>query len=262
MAAITAAGIGAGATALSTLPALTPSQQSTIVRPGQLSGVGQQAADVTQQQLGGLQDIVQAGPGARAQRQATQAQTDLAQQLQQLQQRGGVPTQQQFQTGLEQAQRRFAPQQEALEQTFTNQRQQAAQEAALLGRDTADPVLAGQLAEQQQQQEQQLRAQEISFAAQQPQRQLQFASQRADVLGGLAQQARKNREALLSSGRQVLGQERRFQARTADKLSREPGALSGLGVGGDTGIPGVGLQTAAASAIPGGGIASGVSGLF
>lgn len=211
----------------------------------------QNARNATQAQFKSLQDVLSAGPGKRDFFRGIQSQRDLAAQLGQLSQSGGLPTEADITRTRGISDLLFQGQREAQNQSFQQQEVNASRRAALSGRSITDPVLQNQLAQQQTLQSRQLSAEQGSFATQlalqQPLQQLQFAAQRADVLGGLGQQAIQNRQSLLGLGQQISASEfDRRQAMMQAERSRGGGfggALTGAigGAGAGMGIAG-GLQ--------------------
>lgn len=207
------------------------------------SALEQQAGGVVGRQFKSLEELIGAGPGLQDVRAGLGAQRNLGAFLLQLQQSGGLPSQQDITqtTGL--AGQLFQGRRAGLEQAFERQRIGASRRAAVSGRSATDPVLANQLAQSQIRQESLLGAQQQAFgtslALQLPGQRLGFASQRAQVLGGLGQQGLTNRAALLGFGRQVLGQEQKFRL----GRGQQGGGLSGAIKGGFAGF-GAGLSAA------------------
>lgn len=161
------------------------------------------------QTLSDFQGAVNAGPGTADISAGAQAKRDFAASLQQAQQQGLGPTQQDIQGAQDLSGRLFRQQEVGLEQNFLQQQQGFAQQAALQGRNPLDPVFRNKLAQEQTRQQQQLQAQQgefaTMFAQQQPGQRLSLQKQRADVLGGLATQALANRQALASMGQSAAG---------------------------------------------------------
>jgi len=143
----------------------------------------------------------------------------------------------------------FAPQQAALDQQFIEEQQQTARLAAQLGRSQDDPVLRNLLFKSKLQQQGQLEAQKTAFRAQVPERELGFASQAAQLRSNLATQALANRQALLSLGSQLQGQERQFrlatgrQRREGTDITTSGGGMKGA-ISGFIGGLGAGAQLA------------------
>lgn len=210
------------------------------------------------------------GVGAADVQASTSAQRDLASTLQQLSQTGGLPGSKDLAAGQNFAQQAFAPQQVALNQAFEQQNQQFARAAALSGRSTTDPVFRNQLA-QQQTRDQELLAAQQNAAAQQfalalPGQRLQYQASRADVLGGLANQAFSNRQSLLQLGNTLANQERNYRLQTATRTNEQvqQGSLGQALLGGLRGfsagvnIAGNVFKTVASAAT--GGLAGGLLG--
>jgi len=185
------------------------------------------------------------------------AQRDVASELQRLAQTQGLPGAQDISRAQGFARDIFAPQQLALRQQFAQQRGQAAQQAAVLGRGPSDPVLLNKLAQSQAQQQALLGAQQGSLSAQfaqtLPTRRLGFLQQRAGVLGGLGQQAMQNRLSILGLGSQLLGQERGFQLQRGEQVGGTPGTSTGqrISQGIFGGIAGIGAAGSVAGAFGG-----------
>lgn len=196
-----------------------------------------------------FQSFVEAGPGEGAVRAGTSAQMSLANLIQQFQRTSGLPGAGAVRQSQAFAESAFAPQQEALDQSFEDQTQAAARRAAISGRSINDPVLAAKLGQEQTRQQAMLDAQQGAFGTQlaldAPNREISLASARADVLGGLATQALANRQNLLSLGNTLRQQERQFRLQTATKRNVQStevgigdrisgaisGGLSGMGAG-------------------------------
>ena len=218
------------------------SSQLLLGQEGAQEGQGREAA---QQGLAGFKDLINQGPGAQDVTAGLGAQRDLASQLQQYSQQGAIPSAEDIQQQNQLAGQLFAGRRQAITGAFAEQSQQAAQQAALMGRNPLDPVLRNKLAQQQTQQLNQLSADQGSFATQQalqqPQQRLGFAQQRAQILGGLATQALSNRQALAQLGSQLQQQQQNFRLSAAGKQSTETsggglqgaltGAIGGIGAG-------------------------------
>lgn len=125
----------------------------------------------------------------------------------------------------------FRPQQVGLEQTFESQLQQANQQAALMGRDVNDPILRAKLAQEQSRQQALLTAQQgaygIQYAENAPrermQRELSLMGNRQELLQGLAANALRNREALVSMGSQIGATEFNKRLSTAERWQKTKG---------------------------------------
>ena len=197
-----------------------------------------------------LKGLTQAGPGQSDVTASVGAQHDLANLLQQAQATSGLPTQSDIKRSQDLTQALFAPQRTALSQAFEEQGVQAGRQAAFLGREGNDPILAAKLAQSQTRQgallesQQGAAAQQLAF--QLPGQRLQFAGQRADVLGNLANQAFQTRGSLLAQGNQLSQQERAFRAQTGTQqgTSTQQGSAAQALAGGFAGL-GQGLSAGA-----------------
>jgi hypothetical protein len=199
------------------------------------SGLENAAYGAQLNNLSSLTDLVNAGPGTSAVGDANQATNQYANMLQQFLGQGGLPNQQQIGQANNYANQIFAPQQEALKQSFYDQNIQNSRLAAKLGRPVNDPILANKLAFEQTRQQQMLGAQRGAFAAdfanQLPGRQLDLASAFSNVRQGLASQAFQNRQALLTMGQQLTNSERQYRLNAAGRTTNTTGS-SGGGLGG------------------------------
>ena len=178
--------------------------------PGEFeSGLRQQQQDLFDQ-LSAL--TTSSGLGASDVQASVGAQRGLADLLRQFQETSGLPSQGDITRSQDLTSALFAPQREALRQSFEQQGIQASRHAAFLGREANDPILANRLAQDQTRQQSFLSAQQGAsaqeLAFQLPGQRLGFAAQRADILGGLANQAFSQRSALLATGNQLSQQER------------------------------------------------------
>lgn len=187
-----------------------------------------------------LRSLTEAGAGRADVASATEAQRDVASRLQTMAQSGGLPTDDDVKKATEFAHTAFAAQRTRLSQAFDDQRVAAARAAAQLGRETNDPILQAKLAQEQTRQQDVLSARQGAaaqeFALALPGQRLGFAAQRADVLGGLANQAFANRQNLLSIGNQLAQQERKFRIQTGTKEKTQEGSLAQGIMGGLTGL--------------------------
>jgi hypothetical protein len=215
-----------------------------LMKKNSSTSVGMQQ-DLLQQ----LQGLVGAGPGQSDVSGALGANRDLASMLQSLSQSGGIPGQSDIDTANKFSQDIFAARQVGLNQQFNLFNQDAARQAALSGRGSNDPILRARLMETQAGMQDMLNSEKTSYAAgyaqNLPLQRLGFASQRADVMNALSQQAMQNRASLFGLGQAALGSEREFRLQTATRTNTQQsgggvggaitGALGGIGVG-------VGLQ--------------------
>jgi hypothetical protein len=212
-----------------------------------------------QKQYGKLSDMVDAGPGQQDVTNSIGAGRDFADMLKRYSQQGGSdPTAQDISGANSLASQMFQGQRTAMGQAFSDQREQFARQAALMGRDASDPILAAKLAQEQTRQGSLLDANQGAWASQyalgQPDRRLGYAGQRVDMLSGLASQAMSNRQALLSVGSQLQAGERNWRLSTAQQYSNSKtesgGGLKGALQGG---LAGLGAGMGAAGGMGGGG---------
>jgi hypothetical protein len=193
--------------------------------------------------------LVEKGPGEQDVVAGTQAQRDLASMLGDYTKTGGVPGQDDINTSNSLAYKLFGAQREALTQSFTDQRTQFANQAALQGRSSTDPVFATKLAQMQTNQQRLLDAQQggwaTDYSMRLPGQRLAFASDRANVLGGLASQALSNRQAIMALGSQLGGGERNFRLGTGTQMfsGSQGGGVGGF-MAGALGGAGAGLGVA------------------
>jgi curved DNA-binding protein CbpA len=185
---------------------------------------------------------------------STEAQRGLADLLKQYSQTGGLPGQSDIDTSNNISARLFGGQREQLNQSFADQTTDANRRAALMGRSLNDPILAAKLAQEQTRQSRVLDANQGSFAQQMamnlPMQRLGFAGQRADVLGGLASQAMKNRLTLASLGDSALNTERNWRLSTGTRFNNSESTQGG------------GLGGAISGALGGAGTGASLAGLF
>jgi len=184
------------------------------------SALQQQAEAGLSKSYGELQGMVDAGPGQSDVTAGTNASRGFAEMLQQYSQQGGnLPTAQDMASSQGIAENLFSPQRLAMQNAFSDQSIQANRQAALLGRSTNDPILQAKLAQEQTRQSAMLQAHQgafsQNFALQQPGQRLNFAGQRASILGGLATQAMSNRQSLAAMGQNILSNQQQFQLATA-----------------------------------------------
>ena len=201
-------------------------------------------------QFGQLNDYINAGPGQSDIEASLGASRGLADMLQQYSQGGFLPSESDISTANTQAGNLFQAQRTALSQAFEDQTIEANRRAAIQGRAGNDPILAAKLAQEQTRQSAMLQSQQGSLAQQlamaMPGQRLGFASDRANLMGGLASQAMANRQAILSLGSQLGGNERNFRFSTADRTNNQS---SGGGFGGFMSgmLGGAGMGLSAAS---------------
>jgi hypothetical protein len=194
-----------------------------------------------------FQELLNAGPGQEYMGQSVEAQNDLASLLKQFANGGFMPGQQDISQANSLAQSLFAPQQTAMQQAFQDQQVMGQRAAAKLGRGAADPVLMNKLAQEQTRQQQMLQSQMGSYATQyaqqMPQMRLGYQQDFTNVKMGLASQAMANRQALLSMGNNMLGNERNFRLGASSQETKSGGGLAGM-ISGALGGLGTGLGAA------------------
>jgi hypothetical protein len=234
----TALAIGAGALlggVAGAIPSKSSSNSSSGVIVGASSDNENAATDAVGKSFGQLQSMVNAGPGQSDVTAAQDNNKSLANMLGQYAATGGQPTAADIQTAQTTSGQLFQGQQTALNQSFTDQSIDANRQAAMQGRDMNDPVLAAKLATEQVRQQQQLSANQGSFAQQyamqQPQQRLGYAQAQNGMLNGLATQAMANRQAIASMGSSIQGNERNWRLRTAGHYGNTT-STSGGGLGG------------------------------
>lgn len=265
----TAAAIAIGAGALiggvaGAIPKTSSSSNTSGVNLNPDSALQTQSGNTVSQGLTDLTADVNAGPGTQDVANGSQASRDLGDLLKQYQNGGNMPTASDFSMGSNLATRAFAPQQTAMNQNFELQRQQFSQQASMMGRSSLDPVMRNKMNVDQTNQNAMLQSQMgafgNNFAMNQPGQRLNFASQRANVLGGLASQAMSNRQALVGLGSNIQAGERNYQLATSQHYSNGS-TTSGGGVGGALsgalGGAGAGMSMASGMGMMGGGGAFG-----
>lgn len=217
------------------------------------SGINLSPASALQNQLGGsiqndynsLSSYINAGPGLSDVQGGYDSQKELAELLRQYSEGGYNPNGNDINTANSQASNLFRGQQVGLDQAFEQQSIDANRQAALMGRAGNDPILAAKLAQEKTRQQAQLSANQGSLAQQlamnAPQQRLGYATDRTNIMSGLASQAMANRQALLSMGSNMQANERNYQLATSNKWGNESsggglggmltGAISGFGAG-------------------------------
>jgi hypothetical protein len=198
-----------------------------------------------------LAGFVAKGPGEADITAGLDAQRGLAGMLEELRKSGGLPGQEDINQANTTAGGLFNARRTALSQSFQDQNTEAERLAARLGRSTNDPILQAKLRTGFMRQQDSLQAEQSDYANQLalslPNQRLNYASSRADVLGGLASQAFQNRAAILSLGSQLGGAERAWRAQSGTQVSNgsqsSGGGLAGALTGGIAGL-GAGLDIA------------------
>lgn len=282
----TALAIAGGAALAGGIAGAMDKKTSSRLNVGDASAMENAASGGISSDYNTLRGYADAGPGASDIAAGTGATRDLASLLEQFSKTGGIPgagditSARSLAGGLMQGQRM------SLQQNFMDQETAANRNAAISGRGLNDPVLRNKLMQEQTRQQMMLDANEGSLsqqlALQMPGQKLGYASQRANVLQGLASQAMSNRQALLSMGEGIQSNERNFRIATATKENIQHGGvggaisgglagagagmsavsgmggLPGMGGGGGAGAPGGGFSLGAFEAAPAGGNIFGV----
>jgi hypothetical protein len=240
----------------------TTSSSTSSVNAGTATAQEQAAGGAISSNFSQLQDFSNLGPGASDVSAGVGASRDLASLLQQYQQSGGAPSAQDIQQGQSFAGQMFAGQRLGAQQASLEAQQQYAQQAAIQGRGGLDPIFRNKVAQEQQRAEAMIGAQQNAFGAQQAQQfsqnRLGFASQRANVLGGLATQALSNRQALVGMGSQIEAAERNFRLQTATRSQSGTQDTSGTSTKESGGGVGGAISGALGGLGSGLGIASGI----
>jgi hypothetical protein len=199
------------------------SQYTSGIDTGPMSAMGTQGQDMWTNSATQLGDIVNAGPGKQDASNAYKSNQDLASLLQQYSQGGYMPNGTDINNANSLSSQLFAPQQAALNNSFTQATTDANRQAALMGRSPNDPVLAAKLAQYKGQQQGVLSAQQGAYAAQyanaMPQMRLGYAQQSSQVLNGLATQAMANRQALAGMGSNMLANQQNWMLNTGTRWS-------------------------------------------
>jgi hypothetical protein len=200
-------------------------------------------------QYGQLRDFLNRGPGIEAIDASNASQKDFVDMMRRLQASGGMPTDEDRRQANIFADDMFKPQQEALNQSFTQQNEQAARLSAQLNRPINDPIIQAKLRQEQMRQSAMLGADRTAFTAQEsrnsPFRRLELQGQLADAQSGLASQAMANRMQLLNLGNSLQSQERQWRLNTGERYGTSNSNSSQHSGGGIMG--GIGAVTGAVS---------------
>ena len=200
-------------------------------------------------QYGFLKDFLSRGPGSEAIDASNTSQNDFVRMLKGINANGGMPTDEDRRQANIFADDLFKPQQEALNQSFTQQNEDAARLAARLNRPVNDPIIQAKLRQEQMRQSAMLGADRAAFTSQEvrnsPFRRLELQGQLADAQGALASQAMANRMQLLNLGNALQSQERNWRLQTGERYgtsnmageTKSGGGLMG-GIGAYTGLIG------------------------
>lgn len=168
------------------------------------------------------------------------SENELGDYLNRLKQTGGVPEAEDYRFATEASQNIFAPQTQALQQSFNDQSTDMNRLAARLGRSVDDPILQAKLRTGFMNQQMQLGSQMTSLrqqlAMRQPERRLGFFGQAADFRRGLASQAMSNRQAIMALGNQGLQNAMTGLGAFGGQKSFGPGGFKGALVGGMAGL--------------------------
>ena len=230
---------------------------------GKASALEKQARESIGSSFSALQGMADAGPGKADVEASLGASRDLAALLADMQSGSGLPNATDVSSANSAAANLFQARQVGLQQAFDDQRTAASKQAALMGRSASDPVLAAKLAQEQSRQQAMLGAEQGSYAQQLamalPGQRLELANARTQVLGGLAQQAMANRQAILAMGSGIQDSERNWRLQTGVKWGEQK---TGGGIGGAItgGLAGLGSGLSAATTLGGGGSLFGAGG--
>jgi hypothetical protein len=179
-----------------------------------------------------------------------------------------------FGAGRQLAEQQYAPQRQLMQQAFQDQLAEANKQAALMGRNTNDPILRARLAQDQARQSMALNAQQaaasMGFAREAVTDRLGLAGQRAESLFNFGNTALTNQSQLFGMSNTALQSERansyQQQQLDAHKGGGWMGALTGAlqgasaGMGIAQGLSAMQANDAYTSAMSGAGGASGGSG--
>lgn len=219
-------------------------QSSSGIDLGKMSGRERGANQGVTSDYNSLRSLVGAGPGQGDVTASLGASRSLADMLAAYGKEGGAdPTAGDITRAGSLASQLFAAQRIQMEQGFGDQQTQANRQAALMGRGANDPILKAKLAQEQTRQSSVLNAQQggwaTQYAMQQPMQRLGFASELANVRGGLASQAMANRQALMAAGQGIQANERNWRLAKAERWStgtqESGGGLKGAITGGIAG---------------------------
>jgi hypothetical protein len=178
------------------------------------------------------------GPGIEAINASNTSQQGFIDVLKQIQASGGMPTDTDQARAQQFVDLQFRPQQEAMNQSFQMQNDQAAKLAAKLNRPINDPVIQAKLRQEQMRQQSMFDANRAAAigteARSMPFQRLDLQGQLADAQGALASQAMSNRLQLLNLGNALQSQERNWRLQTAQRYGDSEqrsggGMLGGLG---------------------------------
>lgn len=196
-----------------------------------------------------LMKMLNSGPGQAEVDAGNAGQKDFVSMLKGINANGGMPTDEDRRQANIFADDMFKPQQEALNQSFTQQNEQAARLSAQLNRPVNDPIIQAKLRQEQMRQSSMLSADRTAFTANEsrnsPFRRLELQGQLADAQSGLASQAMANRMQLLNLGNSLQTQERNWRLQTADRWGNSSSNSSQHSGGGIMG--GIGAVTGAVS---------------
>ncbi len=219
------------------------------------------ATGIESDYLKSLTGLVDSGPGSADVTNSYGATKSLADMLAAYSKEGGaLPTQGDIDSSNSLASKLFAARSTALNQNFQDQTTAAQREAARLGRDVNDPILQAKLRTGMLRQSDLLNAEQgaaaASLAQAMPGQRLAFATDRVNILGGLAEQAFKNRAAIMGYGSQIKNAERDWRLQTGTRYGNSKSNESG---GGGIG----GAITGALGGLAGGlSIGNNLSGMF
>lgn len=198
-----------------------------------------------------LKKFLTQGPGVESVQDANASQQDYVNLLSLINSTGGMPTADDRRMAEEFVNTQFSPQQEALNQSFQFQQQDAARLAAQLNRPINDPIIQAKLRQEQMRQQSMLdanRSAAVSAEARNsPFQRLALQGQLADTRGSLASQAMSNRMQLLNLGNAIQSQERNWRLQTSDRWGTQNGSQhSGGGI-----LGGIGAVAGAVGSVTG-----------
>lgn len=237
-------------------PSSSSSSSSSGINLSPATQAEQNATSGINSDYSSLRSMADQGPGSKDVGAAYGQTNALASMLSDYSKTGGAASQQDILQAQDSAKLQFAPQQVALNQSFTEEKQRAAQLAAQLGRPVNDPYIQAQLGKERMNNQQMIAANQGAYVNQQSQQnslnRLGYTQQLTDVKNSLASQAMSNRQALLSIGQGIQTNERNFRLSTGTRWGNQQQSVSSGG----------GLGGAISGAIGGAGIGMGIGKFF
>jgi hypothetical protein len=200
------------------------------VRLGPQSAFEQMLGQDMESQYSGLRGMLLDDPNTAERVAATKEYQNFVEMMSGINKSGGMPSAEDMQRANSFADQLFAPQREALNQSFEFAQQDAAKLAARLNRPINDPIIQAKLQQERMRQSNMLSADRSAFVAQearsQPFQRLGMQEQLfnaksglADLKAGIASQAMANRMQLLNLGNSLQNQERNWRFQTSDKFN-------------------------------------------